>query len=617
MNKTQEILSDITVFNKYAKHISELSRRETFDEICDRNMAMHIRKFPQLKNEIRQVYNDFVRTKKVLPSMRSLQFGGMPIELSNTRIFNCSYLPIEDIDSFPEVMFLLLSGTGVGFSVQRHHIERLPVVVGPTQKTRRFLVGDSIEGWADAIKVLIKAYFKGKSDPIFDYRDIRAKGARLVTSGGKAPGPDPLRICIDKIRAVLNGSIGKKLTTLEAHDILCHIADAVLSGGIRRAAMISLFSHDDLDMLSCKSGPWWELNPQRGRANNSVLLHREFTTKEQFDSIWQKVIDSGAGEPGVYWSNDFDWGTNPCVEIGLRPYQFCNLTEINVSDVNTQEELEGRAKAATFIGTLQAAYTDFHYLRPIWEENTKADALIGVSMTGIGSGAVLKLDLVKSANVVKEENERIANIIGINVAARTTAVKPAGTTSLVLGTSSGIHAWHNDYYIRRMRVGKNEALYQYMIDNNPSLIEDCHFKPHIEAVMSFPQKAPDGAILRTESFMSLLKRVKKFNQEWVVPGHRDGVNKHNVSCTISLKNSEWAKCGEWMWNNRDNYNGISVLPYDGGTYIQAPFEDITKEKYEEMCPHLHNIDLSLVIEKDDHTNLTDQAACAGGACELK
>lgn len=306
-----------------------------------------------------------------------------------------------------------------------------------------------------------------------------------------------------------------------------------------------------------------------------------------------------------------------CVEIGLRPYQFCNLTEINVSDVDTQEELEGRTKAATFIGTLQAAYTDFHYLRPIWEETTKADALIGVSMTGIGSGAVLKLDLVKSANVVKEENERIANIIGINVAARTTAVKPAGTTSLVLGTSSGIHAWHNDYYIRRMRVGKNEALYQYMIDNNPSLIEDCHFKPHLEAVMSFPQKAPDGAILRTESFMSLLKRVKKFNQEWVVPGHRDGVNKHNVSCTISLKNSEWAKCGEWMWNNRDNYNGISVLPYDGGTYIQAPFEDITKEVYDEMFPHLHSIDLSQVIEMNDQTNLADQAACAGGACEVK
>jgi len=378
-----------------------------------------------------------------------------------------------------------------------------------------------------------------------------------------------------------------------------------------------LFSYDDLDMLSCKSGPWWELNPQRGRANNSVVLHREYTSKEQFDDIWKKVEESGAGEPGVYWTNDYDWGTNPCVEIGLRPFQFCNLTEINVSDVTTQEELDNRAKAASFIGTLQASYTDFHYLRPIWEETTKKDALIGVSMTGIGSGTILGLDLKKTSKLVVEENQRVAALLNINPAARTTAVKPAGTTSLVLGTSSGIHAWHNDYYVRRMRVGKNEALYHYMKENLPSLIEDCHFKPHIEAVMSFPQKAPDNSILRTESFMNLLKRVKRFNTDWVFEGHVDGVNKHNVSCTISLKKNEWAKCGEWMWNNRDNYNGISVLPYDGGTYIQAPFEDITKEQYEEMLPLLHSIDLTKVIEVDDNTSLSDQAACSGGACEVK
>lgn len=616
MDLTQEILSQMVIFNKYAKHIPELHRRETWEEIVERNMVMHIRKYPEAKEEIKDVYKNFVMTKRVLPSMRSLQFGGRPIELSNIRIFNCSYLPIDDIAAFSEVMFLLLSGTGVGYSVQKHHVDRLPTVSGPSSKTRRFLVGDSIEGWSDAIKVLIKAYFKGKSDPLFDYRDIRPKGARLITSGGKAPGPDPLRICIDKIRSVLNEAIGRRVNTLEAHDILCHIADAVLSGGIRRAAMIALFSHDDLDMLSCKSGPWWELNPQRGRSNNSVTLHREFTTKEQFDSIWKKVEESGAGEPGVYWTNDYDWGTNPCVEIGLRPFQVCNLTEINVSDVHTQEELEARARAASFIGTLQAGYTDFHYLRPIWEETTKADALIGASMTGIGSGTILDMDLKKCANVVKEENERVAKLLGVNVAARTTAVKPAGTTSLVLGTSSGIHAWHNDYYIRRMRVGKNEALYNYMIENNPDLVEDCHFKPHIEAVMSFPQKAPEGAILRTESFSSLLRRVKKFNTDWVAQGHRDGVNKHNVSCTISLKKSEWHKCGEWMWENRENYNGISVLPYDGGTYIQAPFEDISKEKYEEMLPLLHSIDLTQIIESDDHTNLSDQAACAGGKCEV-
>ena len=616
MDKPQEILSDITVFNKYAKFIPELNARESWSDIILRNMSMHMAKYPQLNEQIRSVYEEFVMTKKVLPSMRSLQFGGRPIELSNTRIFNCAYLPIDDIDAFSEVMFLLLSGTGGGYSVQQHHINKLPTVIGPIDKTRRFLVGDSIEGWADAIKVLVKAYTKGKSVPVFDYRDIRPKGARLVTAGGKAPGPDPLRICIEKIRAILNGAVGRRLTSLEAHDILCHIADAVLSGGIRRAAMIALFSHDDLDMQSSKVGAWYELNPQRGRANNSVVLHRDYTTKEQFDAIWKRVEESNAGEPGIYWTNDLDWGTNPCVEIGLKPFQFCNLTEVNVSDVVDQNDLNDRVRAAAFIATLQAGYTDFHYLRPIWGETTRDEALIGVSMTGIASGAVLGLDLREAARVVKEENITVAQAIGINPAARTTAVKPAGTTSLVLGTSSGIHAWHAPFYVRRMRVGKNEALYNYVAKELPALIEDCYFKPHIEAVMSFPQKAPEGAIVRTESALDLLKRVHKFNTEWVAEGHRSGVNKHNVSCTISLKEKEWPAVGEWMWENRHDYNGIAVLPYDGGSYIQPPFEDITEEQYNEMLPMLNSVDLSNVKEYDDNTALTEQAACAGGKCEI-
>ena len=616
MDKPQEILSDITVFNKYAKFIPELNARESWSDIILRNMSMHMAKYPQLNEQIRSVYEEFVMTKKVLPSMRSLQFGGRPIELSNTRIFNCAYLPIDDIDAFSEVMFLLLSGTGVGYSVQQHHITKLPTVIGPIDKTRRFLVGDSIEGWADAIKVLVKAYTKGKSVPVFDYRDIRPKGAHLVTAGGKAPGPDPLRICIEKVRAILNGAVGRRLTSLEAHDILCHIADAVLSGGIRRAAMIALFSHDDLDMLSSKVGAWYELNPQRGRANNSVVLHRDYTTKEQFDAIWKRVEESNAGEPGIYWTNDLDWGTNPCVEIGLKPFQFCNLTEVNVSDVVDQNDLNDRVRAAAFIATLQAGYTDFHYLRPIWGETTRDEALIGVSMTGIASGAVLGLDLREAARVVKEENTIVAQAIGINPAARATAVKPAGTTSLVLGTSSGIHAWHAPFYVRRMRVGKNEALYDYVAKELPALIEDCYFKPHIEAVMSFPQKAPEGAIVRTESALDLLKRVRKFNTEWVAEGHRSGVNKHNVSCTISLKEKEWPAVGEWMWENRHDYNGIAVLPYAGGSYIQAPFEDITEEQYNEMLPMLNSVDLSNVKEYDDNTALTEQAACAGGKCEI-
>lgn len=616
MNKSQEILSQITIFQKYAKFIPELNRRENWEEIVQRNIAMHVKKYPNLKSEIQEVYKKFVMPKKVLASMRSFQFAGSPIELANNRMFNCSYMTMDDPHAFSESMFLLLGGSGVGFSVQKRHTEKLPIVQCPKNSRRRFLVGDSIEGWADAVKVLMESYFYGKADPDFDYRDIRPKGSRLITSGGKAPGPDPLRICIDKIRSVLNNACTRRLEPLEVHDIMCHIADAVLSGGIRRAAMISLFDKDDMDMLTCKSGAWWELNPQRGRANNSVSLDRNTTTKEEFNSIWERVMLSGAGEPGVYWTSNLDWGTNPCVEIGLKPNQFCNLTEVNVSDVTTQEELNARVQAAAFIGTLQAGYTDFHYLREVWKKTTEEESLLGVSMTGIGSGTILDLDLKQASALAIDTNREIAQKIGINPAARVTAVKPAGTTSLVVGSSSGIHAWHNDYYIRRMRVGKNEPLYRYMKEHLPRLVEDCKFKPHIEAVMSFPQSAPDTAILRTEKYKHLLKRVKKFNEEWVSQGHISGDNKHNVSCTISLKNGEWINCGDWMWNNRDSYSGISVLPYDGGTYVQAPFEDCTKEEYDELYTLLESINLDDVSENEDNTSLTEQAACSGGACEV-
>jgi len=615
MDKSQKVLSDITIFNKYAKYVPEAKRRESWDELVERNMVMHIRKYPHLKEEIKNVYK-YVYNRQVLPSMRSLQFGGTPIELSNNRMFNCAYSPVDHPAVFSETMFNLLGGSGVGFSVQRRHTDKLPTIVGPTEKTRRFLIGDSIEGWADAIKVLIKAYTLGKSDPDFDFRDIRPKGSRLITSGGKAPGPDPLRICLDKLRSVLNNSIGRKLEPIEVHDMICHIADAVLSGGIRRAALISLFDKDDLDMLSAKSGAWWELNPQRGRANNSVVLNRDEVTEEQWFSIWKRVESSGSGEPGVFWTNNYDVGTNPCAEISLRPNSYCNLVEVNVSDVTTQKELNDRVKAAAFIGTLQAGYTDFHYLRNVWKETSEEDALLGVSMTGIASGGVLHLNLKEAAEVTIEENKRIANLININPSARITTVKPAGTTSLVLGSSSGIHAWHNDYYIRRMRVGKNEPLYNYMITNFPKLIEDCTFKPHLEAVMSFPQKAPEGAILRTESYQDILERVRRFNIDWVGTGHVRGDNKHNVSCTISLKEDEWEDCGVWMWENRYHYTGISVLPYDGGSYVQAPFEDCDEQTFNEMFRLLKNIDLTQVIEEEDNTEAKDNVACSGGACEI-
>ena len=616
---SRNILSDITVHMKYAKYIPELNRRETWGELVKRNMDMHIKNYPRLKDDINVAYS-YVYNKKILPSMRSLQFAGKPIQVSPNRLYNCSYLPVEDIDAFNEIMFLLLSGCGVGYSVQQHHIKKLPTITKPFRKrSRRFVIGDSIEGWSDAVKVLMKSYLEDKkaSKIVFDYTCIRPKGARLVTSGGKAPGPRPLKECLMKVEGILETKEdGSQLTSLEVHDIVCYIADAVLAGGIRRAALISLFTATDDEMISCKSGSWWEINPQRGRANNSAVLMRHKITKEFFMDLWKRVELSGAGEPGIYLNNDKDWGTNPCCEIALRPFQFCNLCEVNVSDIEDQKDFNNRVEAAALIGTLQAGYTDFHYLREIWKDTTEKDALIGVSMTGIGSAAVLQMDMKAAANIVIKENIRVAKIIGIKSSARCTTVKPAGTTSLVLGTSSGIHAWHNDYYVRRMRVGKNEAIYKYLFKSHPELIEDEYFRPHDTAVISVPQRAPKGSMLRTESPFDTLERVKKVAQEWIQPGHKRGSNTHNVSATISLKKDEWDKAGEWMWDNRNHYNGLSVLPYDGGTYTQAPFEDITDKKYKEMSKVLSDIDLTKIVETDDNTDLSGELACAGGNCEI-
>jgi ribonucleoside-diphosphate reductase alpha chain len=604
---------------KYARYLPEKQRRETWDELVARNMEMHMKKYPNLKQEIKDNYQ-LVYDKKVLPSMRSMQFAGKPIEISPNRVFNCAYAPVDDWRVFGEIMFLLLGGTGVGYSVQQHHVDELPEIRKPNQeRTRRYLINDSIEGWADAVKYLIRSYFFGGSRLRFDYSDIRPKGARLVTSGGKAPGPQPLKECLVKVEGVLSEkNDGDTLSAIEVHDIVCHIADAVLAGGIRRAALISLFSADDHEMIACKAGNWWEQNPQRGRANNSAVLLRHRVTKEFFLDLWKRVEASNAGEPGIYLSNDKDWGTNPCCEIGLRPFQFCNLTEVNVSNITGQNDLEERVRAAAFIGTLQAGYTDFHYLRNVWQRTTEKDALIGVSMTGIASGRVLQddINLTDAANVVKEENARVAQAIGINTAARTTCVKPAGTTSLTLGTSSGIHAWHNDYYIRRIRVGKNEPIYWHLAIHHPELVEDEYFRPHDTAVISVPQRAPEGAILRDESAFQLLRRVKKITREWVSPGKRSGQNGHNVSATISLHENEWTDAGEWMWDNRKSYNGLAVLPFNGGTYQQAPFEDCSREKFEAMLSTLADIDLTKVIEEDDNTDLKGEAACAGGACEI-
>ena len=586
MNLGLEALSKTVIWSKYAKYVPELNRRETWDEIIDRYEDMLCRKYPSLTNQIKDNVA-FIRQKKVLPSMRAVQFAGKAIEVNNARAYNCCFLHIDSYHAFSETMFLLLGGTGVGYSVQKHHVDKLPEIHRPTKK-RKYVVQDSIIGWADAVKALMKSYFGLGSLPDFDFNDIRPKGARLVTAGGKAPGPEPLKLCLFHIQAILDRKKdGENLTTLECHDILCHIANSVLAGGIRRSAMIALFSHDDENMVTCKYGNWWELNEQRGRANNSAVLLRESTTKEEFDALWHRVELSGSGEPGIYWTNNLEWGTNPCCEIALRPFQFCNLCEINVDNIKDQQDLNERVGVAAFFGTLQAGFTDFHYLRTIWQKTTEKDALLGIGMTGIASGKILNLNLEEATEFAKFTNVSVADIIGINHAARITCIKPSGTTSCV----------------------------------------------------RFPIAAPKDSILRTETAIDTLERVKKFSIEWIKPGHINGDNTHNVSATVSIdkhrlytygedeliqvdaeddlsdKIDEWEAVGEWMWDNREFYNGLSVLPYWGGTYSQAPFEDITEEEYNKRSDLLKDIDLTKVIELDDNVEFSQTNACAGGACE--
>jgi hypothetical protein len=686
MDKASKILSDVTVFSRYAKFDEKLGRRENWVELVDRNKEMHIAKFPDLKDQIEEAYR-FVYDKKVLPSMRSMQFGGKAIEVNNSRIYNCSFQHIDSVHSFSETMFLLLAGCGVGYSVQKKHIEKLPPITKPSKGEKKFLVGDSIEGWADAVKVLLKSYMQPNSPKVrFDYSSIRSKGTPIKTGGGKAPGPEPLKRALDNVRGILDSvENGEQLRSVQIHDILCHLADAVLAGGIRRSAMISLFDIDDDAMLTCKSNfkivsyepvvltkrdqygnevklevrtvdeatnttykrlkivysdpaygvrtveadvgehdipffldsgivPWFYVQEQRGRANNSVVLVRhKMRKKADFERILKITEESKAGEPGIFWTNNPDWGTNPCGEIGLRTNQFCNLCEINASDITDQADYEARVKAAAFIGTLQASYTDFHYLRDVWRKTTEKEALLGIGMTGIASGKVLQLDMAAAAEVATKENERMAKVLGINKAARVTTVKPSGTTSCVLGSSSGIHAWHNDFYLRRMRLLKTEAMYGYLKMFHPELLEDDAFNKN-NGILTLPQKAPEGAITRKETAIQQLERMKKVYLDWVQGGHKRGDNTHNVSITVSVRDGEWTEVTEWMWKNKDSYAAISLLPLSNHTYHQAPFEDIGEAEYKQRMEKLVDVDIDMIREDQDYTNLSGEAACVGGAC---
>jgi len=979
MDVNSRILSDLTVYTKYANYIPEKDRRETYDEIVTRNKDYWLSKYPDLSADIEEAYK-LVYDRKVLPSMRSMQFAGPAMDKSPVRVFNCSYCPIDDYRSFSEIMFLLLSGVGVGFSVQQHHVENLPSLSNP-KMSRKFIIADSIEGWSDAVKALMKAYMvPGKTLPRFIYSEIRPKGAK-ISSGGWAPGPEPLRLALEHVNSILRAALtergdGTKLKPLEAHDIICILSNAVLAGGVRRSALISLFSPQDNEMLNSKHRDELEGKEWRYRANNSAVLLRSEVTEDQFRDIWARTEASNSGEPGIIFTNNLDYGVNPCLpgdetvltsegivyikdlvskpfntiinnqeytstaegffstgtqpvyeittkegyklratsnhlirtsqksgrksredswvklgdlgsgtkivlsnssktnwggkgsfddgwlmgsllgdgtfykntaylcywtehehqvgiskaksvlktrsdfgqglgykgkhqngsvdllekaiefgipasktldntkceigtssefykgflqgwfdadgtvignqlkgvsvrlassiksnleiaqrmllrqgivstlyprkkagfsvlpdgkggskpyatkamwelvisgenlrtfserigfshkdkvarlsqllanykrnlnqeeylatvgsielignlpvydctipeisafeasgvivhncsEISLRPYQLCNLTEVNVSSLDDQNDLNNRVWAAALIGTLQASLTDFHYLRPIWQKTVEEDALLGVSFTGIGSEAVLSYDIEEAARVVIDTNTRVAKAIGINPSARMTCVKPSGSTSIVMGTSSGIHAWYAPYYLRRVRMRMDEPLSQYLLKNHPEIVEESVEKPTEEIITVVPIKAPEGSKFTHEDLLtSYLPRLKRITEDWIWPTHRRGDNTHNVSATIHVPQGEWESVVDWLWENRDFYLGVTAYPAYDAVYKQPPFEEITEEEYNNRVKNLREVDFSKIIETKDLTALEEQSACAGGACEI-
>lgn len=633
MNKEQELLSQMTVHTKYARFWGELGRREVYPEIVARNRQMHIDHVKALALEdeervlelIDEAYR-LVSERKVFPSMRSFQFGGEAIHRSHDRIYNCSFMFANEASFFSDLMFLLLGGTGVGYSVQRQHIEQLPTIKNPGEGFH-YVISDDIVGWAGAVEVLVDAFMEGGPLPLFDYSSIRPEGAILKTSGGRAPGPEPLRQALDEVRDIfMSKQVGERLSSLEVHDMACIIARAVLSGGIRRSAMISLFSPDDEDMLTAKSGAWWETRPERAFANNSAVLLRG-RDDDLFHSVFDRARESGSGEPGVYWVDDLRYGTNPCAEITLNNKQFCNLTTMNAGTITDQQDFNQRARVAGLIGTLQASYTDFHFLSSGWKEQTEQEALLGVSMTGIASGAIDNLDATEAASHAVAANAEMADLLGINRAARVTAIKPEGTASIVAGTSSGIHAWHSDYFIRRVRYMKTEPIAKYLmsklpyrqehVKDDPEIVEDDVFNDK-QIVVSIPQKSPDGAVTREEGAMALLERVKRYHSSWIKPGNVYNGMSNNISATINIQDHEWDMVKEWMWNNRYDYNGLSLLPYSDHSYLQAPFEECTEERYLEMKAKIDaaNIDFTEISEVADYTDHKGELACVGGACEL-
>jgi ribonucleoside-diphosphate reductase alpha chain len=619
--------------SRYARYLPNLNRREHWEETVSRYIAFmknHLSKNykfedADLFDELRKAIVDM----QIMPSMRAMMTAGTALERDNTAGYNCSYLPIDDPKAFDEAMFILMCGTGVGFSVERQYVNKLPEIPDRIYESDTVItVKDSKEGWAKALRMLIALLYSGEQ-PKWDLSKLRPAGSPLKTFGGRSSGPGPLEELFKFVVMLFKKAQGRKLTSIECHDIMCKIGDVVVVGGVRRSAMISLSNLSDDRMRNAKSGAWWEANGQRALANNSAV----YTEKPEiglFMKEWLSLYESKSGERGIFSREasqkvaakngrrdaEHEFGTNPCSEIILRPYQFCNLTEVIVRAEDTEKDLIRKVRLATILGTFQSTLTHFPYLRKIWQKNTEEERLLGVSLTGIYDCKLLnkhndssigkRLESMKEMAV--DTNKKYAEELGIPVSAAITCVKPSGTVSQLTDTASGIHPRHDPYYFRRVRSDNKDPITNHLISSGiPS--EPDVMKPGSTTVFTFPKKAPVGAMMRSDvSAIDHLNLWLQYQRHWC---------EHKPSVTISVQEHEWLAVGSWVWEHFDEVSGISFLPYDGGTYRQAPYETVTKEQYDELLSKMPDtIDWTSLYEGEDNVEGVQTLACTAAGCEV-
>jgi ribonucleoside-diphosphate reductase alpha chain len=620
--------------SRYSRYLDDQGRREHWGETVTRYFDFMTKNLKEKNNytltpELRAELEDAVKHLEVVPSMRAVMTAGPALERQNVAAFNCSYLPIDDPKAFDEAMYILLCGTGVGFSVEQQYVKQLPDVPDKLfDSETTIVVSDSKEGWAKSLRQLLALLYSGEI-PKFDLSKVRPQGARLKTFGGRASGPKPLEDLFKFVIGKFKAAAGRKLSSLESHDILCKIGEVVVVGGVRRSAMISLSDLSDDKMAHAKAGNWWDGQGQRALANNSAT-YEEKPSIGQFMREWTSIYESHSGERGIFnrdasqkqaakngrRDSTYDFGTNPCSEIILRPYQFCNLSSCIVRSDDTMATLERKIRLATILGTFQATLTNFPYLRKVWQKNTEEEALLGVSMTGILDNALLNnpddVELPKRLEKLKDVavsvNAEFATAVGINQSVAVTAIKPEGTVSQLCSTASGIHPQHSQYYIRRVRADNKDPLTQFMIQSG-FVAEPCVMKPDSTTVFSFPVKVADGALLRED--LSAIKHLKL----WLL--FQRHYCEHKPSVTISVKEDEWMEVGAWVWEHFDEVTGVSFLPMDGGTYKQAPYEECTEEQYNQLRMLVpDSVSWDDFKEYDDNVEGAQMLSCTAGGCAI-